>query len=288
MRAYEIITEMFGSNVPVEEISTDIVQSMTDCVAAYRFKVGNDLEYIVYFWLEENDIYVCAFGEVLWYNDAGKAKIGFDPGEQGNQFKVYSAVKTAFLSFIRKHDPKIVAFKGYNGKQDTLYHRFLSIPKNIPTGYEFIVLGSEYGMALRKLEHHVPGAVTESKQTTPAQAFVLAFEKATKPHPTDRGARVVGGSKIAIRNYPPRDGDHRIFLDDISVDDFRKGSGSAGMRFLCGLADEHGIEIELLAKSFGEGGMTTPDLVKWYSGFGFNPTGWTGQGGSVEMRRQSS
>jgi hypothetical protein len=135
MRAHEIISELFGATVPFKVIDPKIVP-MPGINAAYKFRAG-ETDYIIYFKDAGEEEYVCSFGEVLWYNDEGRAKLTYDPADQGNAFMVYSGVKSAFLSFIRDFEPERVSFKGYNDKQADLYMAVLNKSKNLPTGYEF-------------------------------------------------------------------------------------------------------------------------------------------------------
>jgi hypothetical protein len=132
---HEQIFELFGSPTSFRVIDPKIVPIQNVC-AAYCFAVG-ETEYIVYMTREDEDDYVCSFGEVLWYNSEGRAKLSYDTDDQGSPFKVYSGVKNAFLSFIRDFEPETISFGGYNDKQNHLYRAILSKPKNLPPGYSF-------------------------------------------------------------------------------------------------------------------------------------------------------
>lgn len=51
------------------------------------------------------------------------------------------------------------------------------------------------------------------------------------------------------------------------------GAGSAALKWLCQLADKHGVPIELHAKPVGKGGLTANKLREWYMRHGFKSNG---------------
>lgn len=50
-----------------------------------------------------------------------------------------------------------------------------------------------------------------------------------------------------------------------------RGQATELMRALCDEADAAGVVLMLHAQPFGDGEATQGDLVRWYSGFGFQP-----------------
>ena len=64
----------------------------------------------------------------------------------------------------------------------------------------------------------------------------------------------------------------------ISTFNSGKGHGSQIMDFLCDSADEYGVRlcIQAEAQQNGNQTMTSPELVDWYHGYGFNGDSSTG------------
>jgi predicted peroxiredoxin len=62
---------------------------------------------------------------------------------------------------------------------------------------------------------------------------------------------------------------NKVYLQHIRAFEKGKGAGKQAMELLMQLADKHGVEITLCAKSTDRGGMSTSQLKKWYTKYGF-------------------
>ena len=76
---------------------------------------------------------------------------------------------------------------------------------------------------------------------------------------------------VNLRYSPPDDAVH---IENLIV--YKKargkGHGQRGLKAICDWADSMGIVLKLWVLSFNDGGLTTPQLVKWYRSFGFKGT----------------
>jgi hypothetical protein len=119
---------------------------------------------------------------------------------------------------------------------------------------------------------------------SPANQFVKAFMAATHEHPMDRGARLYGYSSIGLRKSMenPNNG---IYLSDIQALEAGAGHGAKALAALCGLADQFGVTLDLVAKGYGPKHLTNPQLIAWYKRYGFS-VDWKGQEGSAGMTRK--
>jgi GNAT superfamily N-acetyltransferase len=121
-------------------------------------------------------------------------------------------------------------------------------------------------------------------------AFIADWESDTTEHPYDRDVRLLGKGMAAAM---PSIAGHRIYLSGVQAIEKEKGHGTAVMRYLCALADKHGVELELRAERFrgAEGGMDTEDLVGWYQRFGFRIVRgeyWTREDGPLMIRKPAA
>lgn len=107
---------------------------------------------------------------------------------------------------------------------------------------------------------------------SPVQRFLQSVDDATVSHPLDNRARLHG--MVSLTLYPSiNDRDNRVRISDIQSLEPRTGHATDTMNELCGEADNLGVDLELTAKAYGSGKMTTAQLVKWYEKFGFKVDG---------------
>lgn len=119
--------------------------------------------------------------------------------------------------------------------------------------------------------------------------FIAEYEAMSQESPMDPRERYIAvkdtdGSVcyVLIELYKFGDGVHMSSIRTSPEKCMGKGVATHVMEELTALADKHGVELDLIAKSFGQGGLSTRQLVSWYKKFGFveNP------GGGHEMQRK--
>lgn len=108
-----------------------------------------------------------------------------------------------------------------------------------------------------------------SKSDPKLEGFMQDFKAGTYTNPFNPRERVLG--EDAIIEARPFDG--MIHLNLIRSVEKGKGQGSKGLDWLCGLADAHGVAIDLNATPVGTGGLNKAKLVKWYTSRGFKREG---------------
>lgn len=113
------------------------------------------------------------------------------------------------------------------------------------------------------------------KEFDPAvKAFLDEFNKSTAPHPFDRRQSIYNDS-VGIGLLPSR-GSKDVDLQSImSFVSKRQGEGSKALKWLCGLADKHGITLRLDIQPIKNAGtregksLTKAELRTWYESNGF-------------------
>jgi hypothetical protein len=102
------------------------------------------------------------------------------------------------------------------------------------------------------------------------EAFMNEYYEATADHPFSRNARVFNNiATLEVSPFGPG-----VHISDVLALEKRQGAGKAAMQFLCGLADKHGVTLDLTAKAYMDKHsspetMDTKNLKKWYVSFGF-------------------
>lgn len=114
------------------------------------------------------------------------------------------------------------------------------------------------------------------------EAFFEEWMRATEPNPLGARERVIDWKAAAdIRPYDKG----TVALDSLRAFEFRKGDGGMALRRIIQLADRHGVRIHIYPKAFGEGGMTTEQLVDWYKANGWE---WQKGGGWIREPQTTS
>lgn len=128
--------------------------------------------------------------------------------------------------------------------------------------------------------------VENAQSKTSVESFIDDFESISTLDKAD-GGRVIDGTNVIVHVSKSRYNANAVFLDDMKTNTKGSGGGKKAIATIVSLADKHGVTIELLAKSFQEDGLTTPQLIEWYSRYGFVKTE-NGQNGSAFMERKPS
>lgn len=95
--------------------------------------------------------------------------------------------------------------------------------------------------------------------------FMADYEAATAEHPFDWRSRIFNNE--ATFDVSPFGG--VIHLGDIRALNPRNGAGTRALKFLCDLADKHGVTLQGTAKAYDKDRMSTRQLLDWYRKFGF-------------------
>ncbi len=108
---------------------------------------------------------------------------------------------------------------------------------------------------------------------------------ASEAHPSDPHSRMMGSTEVmaVTANVNP---DSSIYIADLLSMEPGKGHAKAVLKALCGLADKYGVTLTLIAKAYGEGGLTTKQLIDWYGRAGFTVTQKGGGGFNTNMARK--
>lgn len=113
--------------------------------------------------------------------------------------------------------------------------------------------------------------------------FMRDFESMTT-HDADDGGRVLNDVIVYISKS--KYSENSIYIEDMKTANKSEGRGGKALDAILSLADKHKINVEILAKSFGEGGPDTSKLISWYERHGFKVE-WRGQQGSAWMVRHA-
>lgn len=110
---------------------------------------------------------------------------------------------------------------------------------------------------------------------TPAKRFLGEFEK-QYPQGGDIGERLVNGNTaISMVSDPVNEGTAYVaYVRSLTPG---QGDGTKAMRDVVGMADKHGITLELNAVPFGPNGLPNSKLLEWYKKLGFVMHGEPGQ-----------
>ena len=126
------------------------------------------------------------------------------------------------------------------------------------------------------------------KTLSPAvEAFLRAFFDASYPSPfspNERTERALSGIDAVVEITPQYAGVH---IDEVRALTKKQGEGTKAVRFLTDLADQHGVELYLYAKPFGNEAMDLDTLVRFYRRHGFREMEEEDEDGEgVEMVRR--
>lgn len=105
------------------------------------------------------------------------------------------------------------------------------------------------------------------------ESFEAAYEAETESDGTLTGfpaRRWPGGARTAVQTYPEQGYAYLGYVKSAAPGG-RGGSGSAAVRRLAALADEHDVRLELIASPprRGRPGLRRRELVGWYRRAGF-------------------
>jgi hypothetical protein len=104
------------------------------------------------------------------------------------------------------------------------------------------------------------------------EAFLRDYENGTEPHPFDRNMRMWNDSVgLEVSKF-----DRMIHISSI-ISFVKKNSGDASkaLKWVCGLADKHGVKLSLIVHPIKNAGakdgvdMTEAQLMAWYKREGF-------------------
>ena len=115
-----------------------------------------------------------------------------------------------------------------------------------------------------------------SNNSNALNAFLEEFDKETTPNPFFHRMRIWNDS-IGFEVYK-FDGSIHI-ASVISLDKKNSGNGSTGMKWLTGLADKHGVKLDLAVKPIKNAGakdginLNKAQLKAWYKRNGFISVG---------------
>lgn len=108
-----------------------------------------------------------------------------------------------------------------------------------------------------------------SNQNT--KAFMADFIEATKPTPVGHG-RLFGDVLIDLSEF----GGEIHISDIMAAGKTQTGSGTKALKFLTGLADEHGVRLSGIAKAYSRSDdhiQSSDRLMQWYEKHGFVSNG---------------
>lgn len=108
--------------------------------------------------------------------------------------------------------------------------------------------------------------------TPDVDAFFQEFYAHTVENPADRSERIWGGMKCIFHCVPEGTD---IYVESIRTVFRGTGNGSAGLKWLCELADRHSITLSLLVWPYGDNQtrLNIQQLIAWYRRYGFIGTG---------------
>lgn len=98
--------------------------------------------------------------------------------------------------------------------------------------------------------------------------FESTFNEKTTPRPRSLRGRLFADA-VAIQLFKVNSYIYRLTYIETVPERRKWGLASAAMRFLCKLADEFSIQLELCPVQLDSAGLNFLDLVRWYQQFGF-------------------
>lgn len=96
-----------------------------------------------------------------------------------------------------------------------------------------------------------------------------AYYEKTHDHPFDNSSRLYGHASISLSKSV--DGGNRVHISHIQTLEPGAGHGSEALKFICDLADEYHVDLDLGAKAYGRKHLSTRELIDWYARYGFVP-----------------
>jgi hypothetical protein len=102
----------------------------------------------------------------------------------------------------------------------------------------------------------------------PASKFLEKLEADSDAHPLDNKAVILCNCSVEV-SRSARNRNKTIHISDIRSLIPSNGDASKALRYLCDLADECGVDLDLYAMAYVKGRLTTKQLIKWYERYGF-------------------
>ena len=115
--------------------------------------------------------------------------------------------------------------------------------------------------------------MSANQEITKTYPFEEAFNEHTTKRPASLRGRLFMGL-VALQIQRKSSTIYRLTYIETIQEKRHFGLASTAMRFLCKLADDHGVQLELCPVQLDEkGGLNIVDLVRWYQRFGFRRIG---------------
>jgi hypothetical protein len=136
------------------------------------------------------------------------------------------------------------------------------------SGYAFYrIPASAYKTSINESEEPVRIKLGKGATGERAKQFMAEYGNDSTEHPFHRSARILHGATVDLS----RDGNDVHMHDIVSLAP-KSGAGTKALKHLTGLADKHGVKINLFAKAYSnrpEHIKSTKRLIKWYEKHGF-------------------
>lgn len=186
--------------------------------------------------------------------------------------KVLSTVHNIVKHHIGKH-PEIEEVRFTSApdepSREKLYMRYAEKHGGIsdPTGYDTIHVLPAKAYHVNESEEPIRIRLGKGPTGERAKQFMDDFHKDSDEHPFHHTARILHGATVHLS----RDGND-VHMHDILTLAPKSGAGTKALKHLTGLADKHGVKINIFAKAYSnrpEHIKSTKRLVKWYEKHGF-------------------
>lgn len=193
-------------------------------------------------------------------------------GEHGHHAtRILSTMHNIVKQHISEHPHiKKVEFTSYSNeptraKLYTAYTRRLNGTTEHEDGdgtYIHSIPASSYHSRVNESDESTRIQLRRGGSDEKAKAFLSDFENDSDEHPFHRSARILHGSVVDLS----KDGSN-IHVHDIASIAPRTGAGTKALKHLTGLADKHGVKLNLFAKAYSKNPehiTSTKKLIKWY------------------------
>jgi hypothetical protein len=193
--------------------------------------------------------------------------------------------------FVPPHTPSAAEVLGGEGRGAALAAPPVPAAAREPAPAE-VIGGEARGAALAATPAGpVPSTVEQRRvargEITPAQTAVNAVKTLGEEIPSKTTTRKIGNVEVSVSTTP---GDRGFKIDRIeSMDPAAVGEGSAALKQVLAVADEHQVPVEVYAEPFvpQKGGkIPLEKLVKWYEDHGFQVIDDFGGTDAALLRRE--